>query len=248
MTWQRESQPAWSDKEWQSWRSGEWREWSCRCCSTSNWSGRKKCLSCRVNKSYLQASENPQRQPSQPTTAWTRTLNSGGQIDATGLAISKQLQNNASLLQRTQDGGPATQHPACVDTVKPPEAVSVHKQINKVEAVLASMDPEDPAFTIARPNLAQQLSQLKKEAIAPKPIGKRLDNCRSALDRAVRRPHDAEHTCKSWLRRRRQRLPHRKSNTRWNCEPSRRSQHAQMQRSTLQSPHSTKRRWRFKNF
>ena len=146
MTWQRESQPAWSVKEWQSWRSGEWSEWSCGYCSTSKWSGREKCLSCGVKKSYLEALEIPQRQLCQSKSAWTRPLNSGSQTSATtpiegrGLTISKQLQNIASLLQSTQDNGPATQHTACME---PTEAVSVHKQINKVEAALESMDPKD---------------------------------------------------------------------------------------------------------
>ena len=43
-------------------------------------------------------------------------------------------------------------------------------------------------------------------------------------------------TRKSQLRRRRQRPPHWNSNTRSNCEPPRRIQDAQTQRSTLQSP------------
>ena len=51
---------------------------------------------------------------------------------------------------------------------------------------------------------------------------------------------------KSCLRRRRQRLRHRNSNTSQNCELSRK-RHAQTQRSTPQSPRSTKRHWRSKN-
>ena len=93
-------------------------------------------------------------------------LNSGSQTGATtpieggGLAISKQPQTTASLLQSTQDGGPATQHPAPVWIRRSQRKRSVCTNRSTRSKLLWR------AWIRRILPSPQQLSQLKKEAAA----------------------------------------------------------------------------------
>ena len=195
----------------------------------------------------MKKSENLQRQPSQPKTAWTRPLISGSQTGATtpvdggGLAISKQLQNIASLLQSTQDGEPAAQHPACVDTVKPAEAVSAQTD-QQGRSCLGEHGSGGSCLRGRESQLGAAVVATKKEAIALTPIVKRLDNCRSALARAVRRLHDAEHAQVLAAAAAAEAAAQKQQD-----EAELRALEEELA-SKLQSPRSTQRRWRLKNF
>ena len=102
--------------------------------------------------------------------------------------------------------------PAGVAAVAPPATTTptaasrgaLHSRIRCLEAALAALPPptsiDDDCYKIPRDELMKQIAALKRQIIDAKPIGARIDGCRAALTRAMKRRdsgHEALHAAQA---------------------------------------------------
>jgi len=69
----------------------------------------------------------------------------------------------------------------------------LNTRIRHLEVALGSL-PEEPSYQAARDTLVSQIREHKRLIMISKPIGARIDGCRSALERAQRRREKAQET------------------------------------------------------
>ena len=118
-------------------------------------------------------------------------MSKGNQVNAQLAQLAKLLGSTASPQQgKTMDvdGGRSSAQISGTDPGL--ERASLVQQLKSIEAALTHL-PDIDAFMAARAPLIEQASDIKRKIINTKPLGSRLEGCRSALDRARKRQETA---------------------------------------------------------
>ena len=171
-----------------------WDEgWHCVCCTNFNWSRYKACQKCSAKKAFAMG---PKPVPFVQVPPWAPKKPPGPPpVGFNG--IIQHLPAPAAANAATPAGVAATA-PTSTTTPTTASRGALHNRIRCLEAALAALPPptsfDDDCYKIPRDELVKQIGALKRQIIDAKPIGARIDGCRAALARAMKRRdsgHDA---------------------------------------------------------
>ena len=171
-----------------------WDEgWHCVCCSNFNWSRYKACQQCSAKKAFAMG---PKPMPFVQLPPWAPKKPPGP--PPVGFKGIVQHQPAPAAANAATPVGVAAAAPTSTTTPTTASRGALHNRIRCLEAALAALPPptsfDDDCYKIPRDELMKQITALKRQIIDAKPIGARIDGCRAALARAMKRRdtgHDA---------------------------------------------------------
>ena len=178
-----------------------WDEgWHCSCCSNFNWSRYKACQKCSAKKAFAMG---PRPVPFVQLPPWAPKQPPGPPpVGFKGLV--QHLPVPAAAMIAATPAGVAAVAPPATTTPTTASRGALHSRIRCLEAALAALPPptslDDDCYKIPRDELMKQIAALKRQMIDAKPIGARIDGCRAALTRAMKRRdsgHEALHAAQA---------------------------------------------------
>ena len=164
-----------------------WDEgWHCSCCSNFKWSRYKACQQRSAKKAFAMG---PKPMPFVQLPPWAPKPPGPPPVGFKGLV--QHLPVPAAATTTATPAGVAAVGPTATTTPTTASRGALHNRTRCLEAALAALPPptsfDDDCYKIPRNELVKQIAALKMQMIDAKPIGARIDGCRAALARAMKR-------------------------------------------------------------
>ena len=204
-----------STSEWKRDPSGLWhyvgvrsqmgpahRLWTCAGCKSTNHS-KNACTTCGMRRTWAEAVKNSH--PSPPQQDGTGNTSASPAHTSSGNQVQQQLKVVAEKLAKSAGMSPLSPSPVVppAAAASPPGGVpaapedtsttrgALVESIKQLEVSLSTL-PQDSSLDGARAAIQFQLDSKRKQLGELRPLGKRLDGARAALERAQKRHATAE--------------------------------------------------------